>query len=178
MLEWPTAVLIFFKWHLKECLTGIRAEISMIWVSEKESKIAVTRISMSTQPRNFRLLEELEKGEKGNNSQVSYGLTSSDDITLTNWTGTVIGQPHTVYENRIYNLSITCGPKYPDEPPTIRFLSKINLNSVDDKGLVKHKTLQSWKREYTMEKVLLDIRSDMSDSKNKKSSQPQEGSMY
>eukprot|EP00835_Amoeboradix_gromovi_P001016 NODE_39_length_29903_cov_0.529057.p17 type:complete len:133 gc:universal NODE_39_length_29903_cov_0.529057:11269-11667(+) len=129
-------------------------------------------------PRNFRLLEELEKGEKGNNSQVSYGLESSDDITLTKWHATIIGAPHTIFENRIYNLSIFCGPKYPEESPTIRFLSKININSVDDKGFVKHKTLQNWKREYTMEKVLLDIRSDMSDSKNKKASQPEEGSMY
>ena len=129
-------------------------------------------------PRNFRLLDELEKGEKGNNSQVSYGLASTDDITLTKWNGTIIGCPNTVYENRIYTLSIVCGPNYPDDPPMIKFLSKINLNSVDDKGVVKHKTLTNWKREYTMEKALLDIRSDMSDSKNKKSNQPSEGSMF
>eukprot|EP00834_Sanchytrium_tribonematis_P007307 NODE_642_length_5062_cov_1.602861.p5 type:complete len:134 gc:universal NODE_642_length_5062_cov_1.602861:1374-1775(+) len=133
---------------------------------------------MSSQPRNFRLLEELEKGEKGTNSQVSYGLKSSDDITLTNWNGTILGAPGTAFENRIYTLTITCGPKYPDEPPIIKFISKINLNTVDTSGAVKHKTLQNWKREYTLEKVLLDIRSDMTDSKNKKLSQPAEGSLF
>lgn len=36
----------------------------------------------------------------------------------------------TVYENRIYTLSLTCGDSYPQAPPSVRFLTRVNLTSV------------------------------------------------
>ncbi|KAF3080717.1 E2 ubiquitin-conjugating protein mms2 [Orbilia oligospora] len=166
-------------------------------------------------PRNFRLLEELEKGEKGQGSDAcSLGLDDGNDIMMTNWNGTILGPPHvrnlalpalplqnlllftflpfclllttiytqSVHENRIYSVKLHCDEQYPDVPPTVQFLSRINLPCVSQEdGKVDPTKLQclgNWKREYTMETVLLELRRFMASGNNKKLPQPPEGSTF
>ncbi|KAH9992721.1 UBC-like protein [Russula compacta] len=138
---------------------------------------------MANVPRNFRLLEELEKGEKGiGDGSCSYGLEDGDDILMSNWNGTIIGPGHTVHENRIYSLKITCDSNYPDIPPTIQFISRVNLPFVSQTdGKVdptKLPVLASWSRTNSIETVLVEIRREMASFSNRKLPQPPEGSTF
>ena len=105
-----------------------------------------------------------------------------------------------MHENRIYSVKMHCGPKYPDEPPAIQFVSQINLPCVNPRnGVVDPRglpCLANWKRENTMETVLIELRRPvyqhnsgavsvltdrdryMASPPNKKIPQPPEGSVY
>lgn len=132
-------------------------------------------------PRNFKLLEELEKGEKGIGSGTcSYGLSNPEDHDMSNWNGTILGPPHSVFENRIYMLTLHCSELYPSTPPTIRFVSKVNLPFVDNNGIVNARLpcIANWKESHSLEIILTELRREMGHPVNKKLPQPPEGTTY
>ena len=71
-------------------------------------------------PRNFVLLEELERTEKGlTDMSVSYGLVMSDDITLSEWQCTILGERPAVRNSlptTCSTLRPLCAPPPPPSP--------------------------------------------------------------
>jgi len=107
----------------------------------------------------------------------------------------------------MYSLKIECGERYPDEPPTLRFLTKVNINCINqNNGVVSknismvcvldeqrmlmiywkfpqvdHRSVQMlarWSREYTIKTMLQEIRRIMTMKENLKLAQPPEGSCF
>lgn len=92
-------------------------------------------------PRNFRLLDELEQGEKvtkGGDGNVSYGLDDGDDLLMRYWAGAIVGPANvspdkfmpaglqgqclktawclqTVHDGRIYTVKLYCDQNYPEK---------------------------------------------------------------
>lgn len=86
-----------------------------------------------------------------------------------------------MFDSRLYELHITCGPDYPVAPPKVRFVSRINLGHVNQSNGVVEKELpafQQWNRNSTIESVLVGIKNSMLSPQNRRLPQPPEGSMF
>lgn len=54
----------------------------------------------------------------------------STHTVMSKWNATILGPGNSVHENRIYSLRLVCGDSYPEVPPEIWFVTKINLPCV------------------------------------------------
>lgn len=131
-------------------------------------------------PRNFRLLEELENGEKGKDapSNISFGLADPSDSTLSYWEGSIIGLPGTRFDNRMIAIKFYCGPNYPKQPPTVSFRTKVNLPFVNSNGQIipdHFPLIKNWDPKTTILRILVEIDHLM---RKCNQSQPSDGQMY
>jgi len=131
-------------------------------------------------PRNFKLLGELEKTEKGlANMSVSYGLVQDDDIYMSDWRCTILGPMNSSIENRIISLRLNCDKSYPDKPPTCTFESKLNFPFIDSKGNFTATTKINWNSQNSsIESFLMEMRALMIKPEYKKNKQPEESLTY
>ena len=90
-------------------------------------------------------------------------------MDLTTWNGTIIGVPNSVFDGRIYSLSMRCGEGYPGTPPTTKFITKVNLPCVGPDGTVnfsRNATLAGWNgATMGMKEVLLALKAEMNANK-------------
>lgn len=82
----------------------------------------------------------------------------------------------------MFSLKIECGPNYPDEPPKVKFISKIKMTGViENTGVVDRRIvpiLARWQRIYSIKTVLQELRKAMVAKENQKFTQPPEGHTF
>ena len=123
-------------------------------------------------PRTFRLLAE---SEKEGNGLVTYGLKDPNDNTFTFWNGSIL-----LDDGRFYELQLECDENYPQKPPKVKFITKVNMPFVDQYGVIKSGSLnilRNWNRDCTLESYLTSIREELKANLSKYK-QPPEGSKY
>ena len=127
--------------------------------------------------RRFRLMEELEAGEKNKGDPtISYGLDKPEDRDLKTWNGMIVGPMDTTFDNRFYSIVIECSAYYPKKAPSVVFTTKINLPFVNQQNGVVNNSfsyIKNWNESHNLQGILSTIKKEMIN--NKRLQQPPEG---
>ncbi len=106
---------------------------------------------------------------------VTHGLTDPNDNTFTYWNGSIL-----LDDGRFFELQLECDQDYPNKPPKVKFITKVNVPFVDSSGWIKSSSLsilKNWNRDCTLESYLTCVREELKNNL-KKYPQPPEGSRY
>ncbi|CAH6421739.1 Ubiquitin-conjugating enzyme E2 [uncultured virus] len=111
-----------------------------------------------------RLQRELKEVQQDPPSNCSAGLNDEDGSDLLHWKATIMGPQLTPYEGGIFNLNIVFTEKYPFNPPSIKFTTKVFHPNIDKSGHICLDILKSqWSPALSISRVLLSISSLLSD---------------
>ena len=122
-------------------------------------------------------------GLSSSSSLLHKQTTTDDNDDMRYWNGTILGPMQSSFENRIYSLQIEAGERYPMQPPTVTFITKINLPScVDGRtgkvDLGKIGVTRGWTPQNSISDVLGAIFHAMARQENRKLPQPPEGTEF
>ena len=114
---------------------------------------------MAEIPRSFRLLEELERAEKGQvDGTISYGLETEDDVNLVHWVASIMDR-----NGDLHSLKMECPADYPAKAPKVWFNPRIENKNVLPDGQVSPNfwILKDWNSSYSIEKLLKAVRDNI-----------------
>ena len=86
-----------------------------------------------------------------------------------------------MFDGRLYELRLSCGANYPNEPPTVKFVSRINLTAVNQSNGIVQRDLPAiaqWTRHSNLETILISLKQSMSAPNNRRLPQPPDGAMF
>jgi len=82
---------------------------------------------------SIRLSREYAKLESDPIDNVTFNMHEND---ILNWKFVLFGPHESPYEGGVYNGSITFPPSYPEQPPVVKFISKMFHPNVHEDGKV------------------------------------------
>lgn len=108
-----------------------------------------------------RLQKELKEIELDLPSNCSAGLMGD---SLYQWESKILGPSGSAYEGGVFYVDICLSPKYPFEPPLVKFRTKIYHCNISSSGCICLDILSNnWSPALTIAKVLLSISSMLTD---------------
>lgn len=105
-----------------------------------------------------RILNEKKQIELNVQSNSSMFTLNHEESDIYNWTATVFGQPDTLYENYQFQISIKLHDLYPQSPPTVKFVTRIEHLNINNCGDICMDILKDkWKSFITLTSILKSI---------------------